>query len=220
MPIKRSGRKRKQRVVKEPRRRAGRGSARRSKQTAIPPVGEIERVLALDSSSRACGWSVFDGGELLSHGFYKQQGSLHGEKLMNFRRWLLEMLERWEPHVLVYEAPYQGRMKNTFGILSRYVGIIEAAHFEHYGREIAKEEAVAAHMVKRAIGARKGEDHEANKKIVLLLVNKHFGLNLKFKANDVNKKVTQDDEADAIALNWAWHTLHRSVASVDGEDEE
>lgn len=132
---------------------------------------------------------------------------------MRFRMWLLEMFETWGPHLLIYEAPYQGRMKNTFGILSRYVGVIEASHFEHYEREIEKSEAVPAHLVKKAIGARKGEDHESNKKIVVLLVNEHFGLGLKFKANDTNKRVTQDDEADAIALNWAWHRLHRQPDS-------
>jgi Holliday junction resolvasome RuvABC endonuclease subunit len=119
------------------------------------------------------------------------------------------MFNEWGPHVVIYEAPYQGRMKNTFGILSRYVGVIEAAHYEHYEREVAKSEAVPAHLVKRAIGAKKGKDHESNKKIVLMLVNQTFGLSLKYKANDSTKKVSQDDEADAIALNWAWHSLNR-----------
>jgi len=102
-------------------------------------------------------------------------------------------------------------MKNTFGVLSRYVGAIEAAHFEHYEREIEKSEAVPAHLVKKAIGAKKGQNHEANKKIVVLLINEVFGLSLKFKANDATKKVSQDDEADAIALNWAWHRLNREA---------
>lgn len=136
---------------------------------------------------------------------------------MRFRLWLLEMLKEWNPKILIYEAPYQGRMKNTFGILSRYVGIIEAAHFEHFSREFEKNEAVAAHLVKRAIGAKKGADHEANKKIVLLMVNQEFGLNLKFKANDTTKKVTQDDEADAIALNWAWHLVNEVDPIPDDE---
>lgn len=137
---------------------------------------------------------------------------------MRFRMWLLKMFEDWGPHLLIYEAPYQGRMKNTFGILSRYVGVIEATHFEHYEREIEKSEAVPAHMVKKAIGAKKGEDHESNKKIVLLLVNETFGLSLKFKANDTNKRVTQDDEADAIALNWAWYRLNRMATQEPGEE--
>jgi len=181
----------------------------------MPPVGDVERVFALDSSSRACGWSLFDNGELIAHGVYRQSGTGHGERLMRFRHWLLAMFQEWQPHVLVYEAPYQGRMKNTFGVLSRYVGIIEASHFEHYGLEIDRPQAVPAHLVKKAIGAKKGANHEANKKIVVLLVNQTFGLSLKFKANDPNKTVTQDDEADAIALNWAWHALYRQLQAVE-----
>ena len=173
-------------------------------------------MLALDSSSKACGWAIFDNGRLVAHGCYIQDGLGHGQRLMRFRQWLLGMFADWGPHVLVYEAPYQGRMKNTFGVLSRYVGIIEAAHFEYFQKEIAKSEAVPAHMVKRAIGAKKGKDHEANKKIVLLLINQQFGLSLKYKANDTTKRVTQDDEADAIALNWAWHELNRRA----GYDQE
>lgn len=214
MPARKArGRSRKQRVPRKQTRRV-RGPKRRE-FVPVAPVGDVTRVLALDSSSRACGWSIFDDGQLVAHGFYRQSGEGHGERLMRFRHWLLEIMGCWLPTLVIYEAPYQGRMKNTFGILSRYVGIIEAAHFEHYGREFEKEQAVAAHLVKRAIGAKKGADHEANKKIVVLLVNEQFGLSLKFKANDTNKKTTQDDEADAIALNWAWHLMHEHTC----EDE-
>jgi Holliday junction resolvasome RuvABC endonuclease subunit len=214
VPRAKLGRSRKQRTPRPTKHRT-RGPARRKAQP-VAPVGGVTRVLALDSSSRACGWSIFDNGALLVHGCYRQTGTGHGERLMNFRAWLLGMLQEWAPHVVIYEAPYQGRMKNTYGILSRYVGIIESAHFEHYGREFDKDEAVAAHLVKRAIGAKKGTDHEANKKIVLLMVNQQFGLNLKFKANDTTKKITQDDEADAIALNWAWHLMReRQADTVD-----
>jgi len=137
---------------------------------------------------------------------------------MCFRVWLLGMFHSWAPNLVVYEAPYQGRMKNTFGILSRYVGLIEAAHFEHFGREFDKSEVVPAHAVKRALGAKKGVNHEANKKIMVVLVNQEFGLKLKFKANDPKKRVTQDDEADAIALNWAWHLMNDDSSVT--EDEE
>ena len=133
---------------------------------------------------------------------------------MNFRRWLLTMYDGWRPDFVVYEAPYQGRMRNTFGILTRYVGQIESTHFEFFQRELEKEEAVAAHLVKKTIGAQKGKDHDANKKIVVILINRVFGLNLKYKANDTRKTVSQDDDADAIALNWAWHRLYRPLAEM------
>lgn len=177
-----------------------------------PPVGEVERVLAFDSSSRACGWSVFDEGQLVAYGHFRQIGPGHGERLMNFRAWLLHMFASWQPTRVIYEAPYQGRMRNTFGVLSKYVAMIEEAHYEHYQAEIDETGVVPAHVIKKVIGARKGKDHEANKKIVVLLVNETFGLSLQFKTNDLGKKVSQDDDADAIALNWAWHLKYRSDA--------
>lgn len=205
-----------------PARKPERRRRRARKHTPVPfePVGDVERVLALDSSSRACGWAVFDNGELVEYGHYRQQGEGHGERLTNYASWLAQMFQDWQPTRVIYEAPYQGRMRNTYGILSRYVGVIEAVHFAWSGREFEKEEAVPAHLVKKAIGAQKGKDHEQNKKIVLLLVNKRFGLNLRFKGNDISKKVTQDDDADAIALNWAWHRLYRSGDAIDDGDLE
>lgn len=166
-------------------------------------------MLALDVSSKCVGWSIFDEGQLCQHGRYIQVGPSHGERLAKFRVWILRLLEEFKPTQLVYEAPYQGRMRNTFGILSRYAGVVELSHFEHFGVEMPPPNAVPAHMVKKAIGAKKGKDHDENKRIVLLMVNQAFGLGLKWKDNDVTKKVSQDDEADAIALNWAWHILYR-----------
>lgn len=175
------------------------------------PVGEVERVLALDSSSKACGWSIFDDGQLVAYGRYLQSGDGHGERLMHFRDWLVGVFTEWAPHVVIYEAPYQGpRRSNAYGVLTMYVAMITAAHFTVFGREISEECAMAAHAVKKAIGAKKGENHEANKKIVVLMVNEAFGLSLKYKDHDTTKQVSQDDDADAIALNWAWHIRYRA----------
>lgn len=193
-------------------RRNTRRSGQKSSAMPSPPVGNVERVLALDSSSRACGWSIFDSGQLVAFGHFPQVGKGHGERLYHYRLWLLEMFRTWAPHVVIYEAPFQGRMRNAYAVLSKYVAVIEAAHFEHFREELAETSVVAAHVVKKAIGAEKGRNHESNKKIVLLMVNEKFGLSLKFKANDVEKKSTQDDDADAIALNWAWHIRQRGYA--------
>lgn len=193
--------------------RRARRTGQQSSVQAHAPVGAVERVLAFDSSSKACGWSIFDNGTLVAFGRHLQSGDGHGERLMSFREWALRMFAEWEPHLVIYEAPYQGRMRNTFGVLSKYVAMIEAAHFQHYGEEIREGAAVPAHLVKKLIGAKKGKDHEANKKIVLLMVNQEFGLSLKFKANDTTKAVSQDDDADAIALNWAWHLKYRMEAA-------
>lgn len=207
---KKAGRRSKKPNIAGKRARRTHRTGQQSAVQAHAPVGEVERVLAFDSSSKACGWSVFDNGELVSYGRYLQSGTGHGERLMRFREWVLQMFAQWGPHFVVYEAPYQGRMRNTFGVLSKYVAMIEAAHFTHYQREIGEIGTMPAHLIKKLIGAKKGKNHEANKKIVVLLINQHFGLSLKFKANDLTKKISQDDDADAIALNWAWHLKYRA----------
>jgi len=174
------------------------------------------RVMALDSSSKACGWSVFDDGKLLAYGHFCQVGESHAERLMHFRGWLLDMFEDWTPDEVVYEVPFQGRTSHAFGVLTKYTAVIELAHFEAYAKEVPAANAIVAHAVKKAIKAPKpvtgrkhksgsGVVHESNKKIVILMVNEYFGLSLKYKANDIKKAVSQDDDADAIALNWAWH---------------
>lgn len=163
---------------------------------------------------------MFDDGQLIQHGRFIQQGKGHGQKLATFRQWVLQMLTEFAPEQLIYEAPYSGRMRNTFGILSRYAGIVECCQYEHFGCELPPPNAVAAHMVKKAIGAKKGKSHEDNKKIVTLLVNQVFGLSLKYKEHDTTKKISQDDEADAIALNWAWHVLYRGEAEPEEDVDD
>lgn len=195
--------------------------SRRRKKAQRPlavarPQGR-ERVLALDVSSKCAGWAVFDDGQLVQHGRYIQVGKGHGQKLSTFREWIMRMLREFEPEQLIYEAPYSGRMRNTFGVLSRYAGMVECCQFDHFGKEMPPANAVAAHLVKKAIGAKKGKNHEENKKIVTLLVNQVFGLGLKYKEHDTTKKISQDDEADAIALNWAWHVLYRGTDSEEDE---
>jgi hypothetical protein len=78
---------------------------------------------------------------------------------------------------------------------------------EFFGVELPQEDALEAKAIKRAIGAKRVKGHENNKLVVVKLVNAEFGLRLKFKADERPKKISQDDEADAIAVGWAWHLL-------------
>lgn len=184
-----------------------------------PTPEGTERVLGLDISSVCCGWSIFDDGKLLTYGKYKQDGEAHGERMWKFHHWLLGMLNAWQPTQLVFEAPYAGPRRHAFSVLIRYAGVVQLTYYSWSGQELAEENAVPANMVKKLIGAKKGRNHEANKKIVLLLMNQLYGLNLKFKSKDPKKTVSQDDEADAIAVNLAWHVRYRSMPSPGGSDD-
>ena len=221
------------RKVAKPRRSGKKTSLKKTRKRNKKPISFLpvqtgdERVLALDTSSTCVGWAVFDNGSLVQHGRFVQQGHGHGEKMTNFRLWILGMLAEFRPTHLIYEAPYRGRNGSIFGLLSKYAGVVDAAAFEFFQAELAPECVVPAKDVKRAIGAPKvlpgrgkrkrkssDEQHSQNKRVVLTMVNERFGLGLKYEKNDKTKKVSQDDEADAIALNWAWHLMYRSPEPV------
>jgi Holliday junction resolvasome RuvABC endonuclease subunit len=190
-------------------------------QAPAPPADGTERVFALDISSVCCGWSIFDNGHLLTYGKYKQVGEGHGERMWNFHNWLLTMFNGWAPTEVVYEAPYAGPRRHAFSVLIRYAGVVQLTYFNWTGNELAEDNAVPANLVKKLIGAKKGKNHEANKKIVLMLMNQLYGLNLKFKSKDPKKSVSQDDEADAIAVNLAWHVRYRGLnAGTEVTDEQ
>lgn len=182
---------------------------------ALSPYCTKGKILALDTSSVAVGWSIFTNGGLRDHGVYRHVGESHDEKMFHFHGWLLAMLAEHEPNEVIYEAPYSGARSFTFPVLVRYVVVVEMAAYFHYRTPMEKRCKVPAKQVKKWIGAKKGKNHEENKKIVLLMVNQEFGLSLKYKSNDKTKKVSQDDEADAIALNWAYHLMNTTDAPIE-----
>lgn len=187
--------------------RAGVRPARKPRTTRSS--GERERVLALDTSSTCVGWAVFEDGHLVHHGRYRQKQVEHGERLSTFQAWLAAMFRQYMPKQVIYEKPFAGRRRNAFGVLTMYVAVVLLTWFQHTGSEIGEGCAVAARDVKRRNEMRKGKNHEQNKKLGVLLANKLYGLRLKYKSNDKTKKVSQDDEADAILLGRAWLIAER-----------
>lgn len=188
-----------------------------SKASRIPaPVIGVERLLALDVSSKCVGWAIFDDGYLVGAGKYVVVGDGHGEKLTKFREWLLGVLDRALPTCVAYEAPYAGRNRRTYGVLSRYVGVVDQTYYEVTHTELPVDCAIPAHAVKRAIRAPKGKSYEDNKRAVLKLVNSKFRLRLRYKRKSQKGRILGDDDiADAIAVGWAWYTLHdQGVADV------
>ncbi len=164
----------------------------------------FERVLALDTSSVCCGWAVFDAGALVKSGRFVQQGKHHGEKLAGFGAWLQSLFLEWTPTQVVYEKPFSGRRRNAFAVLQLYIGVLLLEHWNFTKMELPEANAVPARAVKSRNEMKSGLNHAANKRAGVMLVNKLFNLRLKYKENDKTKKITQDDEADAILLGRAW----------------
>jgi len=163
-----------------------------------------ERLVALDLSSVCVGYAVFDDRKLVGKGKYRQQGKDHGEKLLNFRGWLLRLLKRTHPQHVVFEAPYAGRRRFTYGVLMLYVGVVLACHFEVFEQEVPAQNRIQPNVVKRTLKMAKGDDHEDRKRLMVDEINKLYDLKLRFKPNDKTKAVSDDDIADAIAVGRTW----------------
>lgn len=175
---------------------------RRAKEQldVVRPQVAAERILCLDVSSAIVGWAVFNNGLLDDAGAYVQRGDAHPEKLAHFRVWLRKMLVATKPDQLVFEAPYPGRNRNAFKVLSWYIGVVMCAYYEHFRAALPEGNAVAAHSVKRVLKMPKGRSHEENKKLSVLEVNRLYGLDL---------SLTDNDLSDAIQLGRAWILINR-----------
>lgn len=191
-----------------PRKRRARKSRRptydRSQHDELAGELGFFRVLAFDISSVAAGWSVFEAGNLVDYGVHYQVGVDHGERLMTFGRFLAQKIKDVQPTHVAFEEPYQGRQKNAFGVLQFYIAILHAAHFAHFGYEIPDANRITAREVKRLNNFPSGLTHAENKAMAVERVNLRYGLNL-FYAGEYRKHDSDDDIADAILVNAAWH---------------
>lgn len=175
----------------------------------------VERVLALDLSSVCVGWSIFDEGGPSGHGKYQQKGKGHGEKLTKFSAWLQKMLDEARPDIVVVEKPYPSRNRNAYRALTLYIGKVIELHWQYFGEELSDESQVSSHTVKAALRFPKGQNHEDNKRIAVGCINDLYDLTLRYKKNDRAKDISDDDVADAIALNRAWHLKYRATVMED-----
>lgn len=189
---------------------------RRQQQKAQVLATPNLRVLALDTSSTCVGYSLFENGALLVYGKFVQTGKRHGEKLTYFYTWLTGLLEQLKPDTVCFEMPFAGRHKNTFGVLMLYVAIVLLTHFEYLGYDLPPEHFIRARDVKTLNRMAKQASHEGYKADAVRLVNSLYNLTLTYDAKDTTKKRTDDDIADAILINRAFHVR---LAQASGKAE-
>lgn len=193
--------------------------SRRKPATGRPPevVGRNagERVLSLDLSSKCVGYALFDGGALTTYGKMAPSGDGYGEKLGHFREWLAELLTEARPDVVILEKPYPGHNKNAYRVLTMFFGVVFDCHFQHFLAELPDEHQLATVTVKSVLKLPKGQNHDDNKRIAVDAVNQRCGLSLTYVRNDRDKRRSDDDIADAIALNLAFHLKYRTAPARD-----
>lgn len=187
----------------------------KKRRTSCPtPFPPGTSVLALDTSSSCVGWSFFRDGLPVVHGKFVPVSADHGSKLVEFQDWLLEMLAEHSPDHLAVETPYPGRRRFAFGVLMMYYGVVLSTHVRWFGVEMPPESRVAAADVKRLNQMPKGTSYEARKRAMVLEMNRLYGLSLRYKNHDSKKQVSDDDIADAIAVNTAFHVRMQQRADA------
>lgn len=173
------------------------------RQAKQPPTKPL-RVLGLDISSKFVGWVVFDDLEPHIHGLYRHVGVGHGERLGNYLTWLCALFEQYHPNEVVVELPFAGRRRNTFGILTLYISVTILAHYQYTGKEMPDDNKLQAREIKHLMQVQRGKDHDENKAIMVEVINRLYGLQLRFDSHDSVKKFSEDDIADAYAVVVAW----------------
>ena len=136
-------------------------------------------ILALDQSYRCTGWCVFDrqSKELIDYGKHS------GNTLLGCKDQLVELINEWEPEVVLLESVQQQRNVNTFKLLSELLGVLKVCVLE---RGIEFEE---VHVMKwRAKNEIYAKDRADAKRQAQAKVQELYGV-----------KPTQD-EAEAILI--------------------
>jgi hypothetical protein len=179
------------------------------KQSATPAIqfSPTTRILGLDTSSTCVGYALYEGPVPVVWGRYVVEGKDHGEKLYNFALFIRQLITELKPDEVLYEQPFAGRRRNTFGILMQYVAHVRSVYWAQAGKEIPEINRVPAHMIKKVLRMPRGEDHEDNKRLAVDEVNAvygHLGICLTYKKDDKKKTDSEDDTADAIQLVRAW----------------
>ena len=148
----------------------------------------MNRILALDQSSRISGFAVFDNDQLVDYGKINLSNiSDIGDRLIMIRRWVRDLIEKYEIDKVYFEdIQLQNNVANnvqTFKILAEVFGVIH---------ELLEEmdvpyTTVLAGTWKSTLGI-KGKNRQEQKKNAQLYVQ-----------NIYNLKPTQD-ECDAICI--------------------
>lgn len=105
-------------------------------EAEIFPKKEGEkRILALDQATQKTGWSIFSiHGELIKCGLYVAPPGSEFERVGAIRKWLLCMIESWDPdYIFIEDIQLQRKMSSspgsfdgitTFKILARLQGVL------------------------------------------------------------------------------------------------
>jgi len=141
------------------------------------------RIIALDNATRVTGWAIFDDCKLTSYGKYTIKSSETSDRILEMGDWLTNLLQQWEPDIIILEDIQQQSNVTTFKVLAKLQGVLEyvskKAKVEYY--------IISPSSWKSNAGVR-GKSRVDQKKSAQLIVQEIYGI-----------QATQD-ESDAILL--------------------
>lgn len=86
----------------------------------------VSRTIAFDQATHICGYSIFDGKNLIKYGTYEVKATDEFDRLHEVNMWVMSMIKNWAPDVVGLEGiQYQQQVGvTTFQTLARLQGIL------------------------------------------------------------------------------------------------
>ena len=158
------------------------------------------KVMGIDASTTATGYSIFDNGELVAFGCIKPKGDWR-ERIMDESKTLKQIIEQYMPiKIYMEDVPLKGG-NSTLMKLGAVQGCVLGVAAS-YGVEI---EFLLPATWRSPLGlfdgTRAGTHRDVLKEKAIQMANKEFGLKLVW--NGPKSKKTEDDVAEAILIAYS-----------------
>lgn len=163
-----------------------------------------EIILGLDCSTTSTGWSIFDNKGLAAYGLIKPDGNDWRERLVYQAPQLKNIIEKYHPTKMIIEdVPLNGKGGlKILVVLGAVQGLVLgiASSFGIPVKLVTPNEWRS--KVGLFDGKRESTKREEMKQKSIELVNKEFGLDLKWFSK--SSKFNQDDISDSILIGYSY----------------
>lgn len=154
-----------------------------------------KRILGIDQATKITGWSIFDETSLTHYGIYETSHNDRDLKIADMKRWLIGMVENWQPdYVILEDIQYQKKFGEEY-IEDAAVGVTTfkaLAHLQgvliNYLLEKKIEYEIVPSATWRSHCGVTGKTRNDKKKSCQLKIKEWYDVNV------------SNDEADAICI--------------------
>lgn len=160
------------------------------------------KIMGIDASSTATGWSVFDGNNLIGYGIIKPDGADWRDRLVHQGPYLAQVIQKYKPDKIYMEdVPLKKGNAKALVILGAVQGFIYGitASFEIPVEFLLPSEWRSP--LGLYDGTREGTKRAELKHKSILKANEIFGLNLQWVSP--SSKKNEDDISDAILIAYS-----------------